>query len=454
ALAPRSGLADWKTTEALQEGSEPDSFERGPAYDGRGDASGDRRPATDPSADWPTFRHDPLRSGATGASVPAELVPCWNVAVGGRISPPVVAGEKVFVAAVDEHRLDALRAADGTRAWSFTAGGRIDTPPTVFGDRVLFGSADGWAYCVRASDGRLAWRRRAAPEERLVGVDGQLESAWPVHGNVLVQNGTAYLAAGRSSYLDGGILLYALDPHSGDVLETRAVRSLDPKTDAMPPGDARTIPGALADVLTSDGASVYMRQMQVFGGGSPAAGHLVSTGGFRDDTWFNRTQWAVGAVAGAQLLVFDERVAYGVAAYPGRSRAHAYHPGQKGYLLFAGPWRSPPKTSSAGRRGASAGKGSRGRLWEIRVPVRVTAMALAGDKLLAAGPPDVVDPNDPLAAFEGRRGGKLLVVSAADGNVLAEHEMPGPPIFDGMAVAGGRLYVALADGRLACFSGE
>ena len=38
-----------------------------------------------------------------------------------------------------------------------------------------------------------------------------------------------------------------------------------------------------------------------------------------------------------------------------------------------------------------------------RHPERVRAMVLAGETLFAAGPPDLLDPEDPLAAFEGRR---------------------------------------------------
>jgi outer membrane protein assembly factor BamB len=53
--------------------------------------------------------------------------------------------------------------------------------------------------------------------DRLIGAFGQLESAWPVHGGVLVQNGTAYFAAGRSSQLDGGIYLYGVDAATGEL---------------------------------------------------------------------------------------------------------------------------------------------------------------------------------------------------------------------------------------------
>ncbi|MGB2819406.1 MAG: hypothetical protein WBF17_00390, partial [Phycisphaerae bacterium] len=46
----------------------------------------------------------------------------------------------------------------------------------------------------------------------------QVESLWPVQGSVLVQGGLVYFAAGRSSFLDGGIVVYGLDARTGKVL--------------------------------------------------------------------------------------------------------------------------------------------------------------------------------------------------------------------------------------------
>ena len=90
-----------------------------------------------------------------------------------------------------------------------------------------------------------------------------------------------------------------------------------------------------------------------------------------------------------------------------------FTPGAKGYLLLANPLN--------GRQSD----------WSYRVPVRIRAMLLAGDRLLTAGPPDVVDPQDPLGAFEGRKGGVLHVVNAATGERLAEQRLPSPPVFNG-----------------------
>ena len=89
-------------------------------------------------------------------------------------------------------------------------------------------------------------------------------------------------------------------------------------------------------------------------------------------------------------------------------------------------------------------------IWEQDIPLRVRAMALAGRTLFVAGVPDVTDPEDPLASFAGRKGGLLQAFSAADGKKLAEYALPSPPVWEGVAAAGGRLYVATAAGGLLC----
>jgi len=76
---------------------------------------------------------------------------------------------------------------------------------------------------------------------------------------------------------------------------------------------------------------------------------------------------------------------------------------------------------------------------------------LATDRLLVAGPPGVVDPKDPLGAFENRKGGLLYAVDAATGEKRTERALASPPVFNGMAAAAGRLFVAEEGGALTCF---
>jgi len=455
ALAPRRKAAREKP-----EAQTSPALERGPAYDsgasllaaGSGSSSGA----------WPTYRHDAARSGCAGMEVPSHLRVKWKSHVGMRSTSPVISGGIVFVASVDSHTVRALDASDGKPIWNYTAGGRVDTPPTVFRGLALFGSADGWAYCVRADTGKLVWRRRAAPEASRIVSYEQLESPWPVHGNVLIQNGVAYFAAGRSSFLDGGIYVYAVEPSTGKLLQEKRIDSLDPETGDMAecrlpydmPPDAL---GALPDILVGDGTSIYMRHLQFAAndlhyrsaaetmaprtkrGLYPyVGGHLMSVAGLLDDDWFNQAYWMVDGQSPCKLLVFDEKTAYGVKSFTGSARHSRaiFRPGTEGYTLFAS--RRPRHESK----------------WSQKIPLRIVAMVLAGKILFVAGPPDVVPPGDPWAALEGRSGALLQAVSAADGNTLSKLKLDSSPVFDGMAAADGQLYISMKDGSVLCLAGE
>jgi len=324
ALAPQKPAAAARASTELPQAQAGDRLERGPAY-------GSTEPSQPDARDWPTYRHDAARSGRASCEVAAELKPAWRTKLGGRLTPPVVAQGMVLVAQIDEHTVHALDAASGKPLWSFTAGGRVDSPPTVWQGRALFGSADGWVYCLRLSDGALAWRWRAAPLDRRIVAYGQLESAWPVPGNVLVHQGVAYFAAGRSSYLDGGIRLCRLEAATGRLLSETVIDHRDPQTGVQRNDTIQgtNMPGALPDVLSCDGSSVYLRHVRFDLEGReqpPEVPHLFSPAGFLDDTWWHRTYWLVGRMMGTnyggwpvvgsrvpagRLLVLDGPVVYG-----------------------------------------------------------------------------------------------------------------------------------------------
>jgi len=429
------------------------AFVEGPAF---GTAALD---ASSRNEDWCTFRGNAIRSGAAKTPVAPNLVPAWRTALGAECGPLSIADGKVFAPVVDQHRVVALDAVTGSVIWDFVVGARVDTPPTIYKGLALFGSADGLAYCLRASDGEVVWKRRVAPGQRLVGARGQLESAWPVHGSILVHDGVAYLAAGRSSFLDGGIHLYAIEPETGKVLEQRNEYTPDPDTDKMTAGPSYTtaMPGMLADILVTDGSAIWMRNNVVFGENPSRQGHVHATGGFRDDSWFNRTTWKVAAATHAQLLVFDDSTAYAIEAYASTGRAKAFTAGSNGYHLFARSLRpSKPSVSDSRQRRTTKRPVKPNVLnkWSVRVPVRGTAMALAGETLFLAGAPDIVDPLDPLASFEGRKGGVLCAISAADGGELSKIDVDVLPVWDGMAVAQGKLFLAMADGSVRCFQAD
>jgi outer membrane protein assembly factor BamB len=425
-------------------------LERGPAY-GDNPQSTIRNPQ---SSDWPTYRHDAARSGSTNAAVPADLKQAWQAKLGGHLTQPVIAEERLFVASTDVHTVHALDARDAKPLWSYTAGARVDSPPTVHRGLAIFGSADGRVYCLRAADGALAWRLDAAPRERRVMAFGQLESPWPVHGSVLVHEGKCWFAAGRSSYLDGGIHLYALDPATGQVADRQVIYSPDPKTGKMSPvTSGHAMAGLLNDIPATDGANVFIRQMKVSSSDGRGGPHLYTTGGFLDPSWFNRTFWKFGRAQTSGLMVLGKDAVYGVEVYASRSRETVFKPGSNPYRLRC--FSLKPVPPGEGGKGAKAKRRRRlagpKPVWEQRVGIRITAMVRAGDTIFVAGSPDVVDPEDPHGAWEGRKGGVLAAFSAAEGEKLAEHKLPSPPVWDGMAAVPGRLYVALTSGDIVCF---
>ena len=306
--------------------------------------------------EWPTYRHDAARSGRAGTSLPPTLDPAWKTDLGGRLTSPVIAGGKLLLASIDTHTVHALDADSGKPLWQFTAGARVDSPPTIHRGRVLFGSRDGWVYCLRASDGALVWRFRAAPiDERLTSFE-QVESVWPVHGSLLVQNGVAYCVAGRSMFLDGGLRLLRLDPLSGRLLSETVLDEGEPESadDVQSYVSWLNMPPALPDVLSSDGRLVYMRSQPFDLDGTrlpleamPAAAdadkgapppvqqpefaHLFSPTGFLDDDWWHRSYWMYGSqfVSGwcgyftagktapaGKILVFDDATVYGFGRKP------------------------------------------------------------------------------------------------------------------------------------------
>jgi len=115
---------------------------KGPAYD---------RPLARTAVaegDWPTYRGDNERSARQTTGVPDDVRVLWTSKVGTGLSAPTVAGGKVFVAQPDSHSVHALSAESGEEIWSCTAGGRVDSPPTIHAGRVLFGCRDGYLYCL------------------------------------------------------------------------------------------------------------------------------------------------------------------------------------------------------------------------------------------------------------------------------------------------------------------
>ena len=201
-----------------------DRLEKGPAYADRLSDAMKAKPG-----DWPLLRRDVARSSYNPGKLSGTPQVAWRTRVSDDLTSPVVANGMLFVADKTNHTVFALNAADGRKVWSFSAGGRVDSPPAFAYGNVVFGSRDGHVYCLRAADGVLRWRFLAAPQDKRIFNFEQLESAWPVFGSVLVIDKDVYLTAGRSIFLDGGITFYRLDLATGDVLVQKQVDHMSPE---------------------------------------------------------------------------------------------------------------------------------------------------------------------------------------------------------------------------------
>jgi hypothetical protein len=253
------------------------------------------------------------------------------------------------------------------------------------------------------------------------------------------------------------------------------------------------------DVLSCDGERIYMRS-QAFdlqgkrlrmrpkttgaAEGSMQGGadtHLFCPTGFLDDTWFHRTYWLYGSVWGSgwngyfvagqhapagKIMCVSDDTAYVF----GRQPQYYKWTTPMEYRLFATnkQWKATaaePTAKKQRREGSGPVHDQDNYRWSTTVPILVRAMALADQTLFIAGPRDVLDESalrggigehaqavlQQQAALDGRDGAVLWAVSANDGLKLAEYELDAPPVFDGMAAAGGQLYVTTVDGQLQCF---
>jgi outer membrane protein assembly factor BamB len=380
-------------------------------------------------ADWPVYRGNGARGNSFAASLPAKLKKEWSIKLSsGPLAQATVAAGLVLVADVDAHRVVALDAATGKEKWSFAAEGRVPIAPTCHKGLCLFGDCAGWVYCLEAATGKLAWQFQAAPEQKYMAAFGQLESASPVNSGVLVAGDRAWFTAGRCGTMDSGLVTYALDPVSGQVL-------LEQKSTA----------NTATDMLATDGTSLFSgsAMMNPTDGkwhpipASKCKGVLRGGGSWQgtcpilDLLEVNRTvlhdhkDYLHDDRLGGEMLAFDkDRTVI--------SKRYYKYWGMKDFIA------ADDATMYMECKGASQ--------WvKRRMPQQFWGMVLAGERVYCAGRP--VDP-----ASKGEP--ELWVLASADGSELQKLPLEGTPSVDGLSAGAGRLFVATEDGRMICFGAD
>ncbi|NUQ66169.1 MAG: PQQ-binding-like beta-propeller repeat protein [Pirellulales bacterium] len=469
AMAPEGSRVEGQGSRADQR------LERGPVYADNGPSpppSGSRPSTLDSplSTDWPCYRHDAWRSSSAPEALPKDLSVLWTASLGdwpegtvvqdwrenpfvhGPITAPVIAGGMAVVARPDAHEVVALDATTGQARWRFTADGRVDTPPTLYGGLCLFGSKSGSVYAIRADDGRVAWRFRAAPSEEQIVAYGQVESPWPVPGSVLVVEDVAYFAAGRQPLADGGILVYAVEPATGKV---RWMKRLDtvPTTNFY---GSSGLEYDNFDLLHRENQSVAMSRW-LFDAQTGEmtckaldAFAVLNSDGFDAAvprgcwTYAPRHQPRHGGDTVSQmrhLAVYRGNSVLGVLRDQRSLFRRDFAQGEKFNTAWPTGWATSENFRKKEGDVWQSDRLAAGAKWQSpvldeRQPNEIiAALILAGDTLLAAGSE-----------------GGLTAVSAADGKILGRRELPAP-LWDGMAAAGGKLFVSTRDGKLVCLAG-
>ena len=119
--------------------------------------------------DWPMWRHDAGRTGASAEVLPASLHLQWTRKL-PPITPafkslrlqfdrgyePVAMGERLFVALPHNDSVVAYDTRTGVEQWRFYANGPVRVAPVAWKGKVYFGSDDGYLYCLDADKGNSA----------------------------------------------------------------------------------------------------------------------------------------------------------------------------------------------------------------------------------------------------------------------------------------------------------
>lgn len=185
------------------------------------------------SGDWPQYRYDAGRTGATSNSLPTTLSLIWkrelpapkpnyrdDIRLHYDLSyEPVVMGKRMFVPSMVTSSMTALNSDTGKLLWEFFVDAPVRLAPVAWDEKVYFVSDDGFLYCLSASSGKLVWKfngnSTGRPVRKILG-NLRLISTIPARGGPVIANGIIYFGAGI--WAEDGVFVHALNAKTGKVV--------------------------------------------------------------------------------------------------------------------------------------------------------------------------------------------------------------------------------------------
>ncbi len=426
------------------------------------------------SGDWPQYRADAGRTGYSPVALPDNLSlkwiretpapdPAWQ-GVHTRMTfdyanQPVIGGKTLYFGSSRDCKIYAVDTATGRDKWTFFTDAPVRFAPALWKDCVYAVSDDGCLYCINASSGKLVWKKQGSPNNSegidnamLIG-NGHMVSTHPARGGLVIRDGVLYYGVGI--WPSEGILIYAVDPETGDQIWVNqdsggmlydqphggavAKSGISAQGYLLSSGDklfiptGRSIPAALS-LDSGELAYFHLQKFRTHGGSRVmAAGdiYFATSGNTRFDWEVIGERNAVFSVADGQLAASNEFDSPAIAASP----EYIYTVGGTDHKLKAIPRGSfINEITIKDRKGQDTiRKVISDPEWQTDTrQTKTLTMIAAGDKIVTAS-----------------ADGKVTMIDGTDKSVLWSHEVDGIPW--GLAAAHGALYVSTGSGMIYCF---
>ena len=253
--------------------------------------------------DWPMWRHDPGRTGATPENMPDMLNLQWTLKLPPLVPAykdqrlqfdkgyePIVTRGKLLIGSSWTDSVTAYDAATGEQAWRFLTEGPVRFAPAALKDRVYVGSDDGFLYCLETDTGKLLWKFRAVPSTRKVLGNGRMISVWPVRGGPVAKDGKVWFAAGV--WPTEGVFVHCLDAKTGKSIwindscgfkygtqphNAQATGGLAPQGYLLLDGEDLIVPSSVAFPARFDAATGKLKEFELPSQGRLPGGWFAST---------------------------------------------------------------------------------------------------------------------------------------------------------------------------------